>query len=640
MATMKQIPTIIAVLLLLLMGILAGGSARRESITLDEVAHIGAGVSYLQKFDMRMNLEHPPLAKILAAIPLVVGGVHADYSNPSWVVSGRGWGVMLAEWCWGHFVALQWNNPGPTVFWARVPMLLLTLVLGVFLYRYASQLGGGWGGLLCAAAFATTPAFLVFGPLVLTDVPITLVTLLTMWSFATLWRAPSRRAAIVFGLLLGAAFLTKFSSGLLLFCFLAYRLSLRIAPLAEMPKDREELRSWRRLRGHYMWKGIFLAALSVYLVYFILSWRQPTDDLDFLGHGMASLFLRRMLMPVYLYLRGLFFFAVTSSRPTFLLGHSYPHGEWFYFPVMFALKSTLAFLLMIMLAVPVALIARRMREGAPLVPAEKRFHWRAAWIFLVVTTAFCMASQMTISIRHFTIPILLVILLLAPVPGAIGRWRENGSWAARPLAATYVLLAAFSLLAVIRAYPYYFPFLNSLSFGQPGYHLLNDSNLDWNQALPEVNTYVEQHGISDVLIDEYGFSAPTIYVPQGRFWDCQAPQPSDAGHWAAVSADMIEESHNCVWLLKYPHEALAGGSMYVFRLPEPIPDAGSPGGPPPASEFHVVFGKEMLGDKNGDSRLVFLKCIRDPNQLQPTIDAITAQYEAEMAKRRAARQKH
>ena len=70
-----------AVLLLALMALLAGGAARRESVTIDEVAHIGAGVSYLQKLDMRMNEEHPPLAKVLAAVPLVVRGVHADYSQ-------------------------------------------------------------------------------------------------------------------------------------------------------------------------------------------------------------------------------------------------------------------------------------------------------------------------------------------------------------------------------------------------------------------------------------------------------------------------------------------------------------------------------------------------------------------------------
>ena len=634
---MKHLSVVFVALLLLLMGILAGGAALRESITVDEVAHIGAGVSYLQKLDLRMNLEHPPLAKVLAAIPLVLGGVRADYSDPAWLISNRGIAAMLGEWSWGHFVALRWNDPRATVLWARAPMLLLTLALGILLYRYASELGGSWGGLLCVAAFATTPTFLVFGPLVLTDIPITFVSLLTLWSFASLWHAPSRRAALIFGLLLGAAFLTKFSSGLLLFCFLAFRLILRIAPLPEMPKDPGELRSWRRLRGRYMWRGIFVAALAVYVTYFILSWREPTDWLEVLGQSTPSLLLRRMLMPAYLYLRGLLFFAMTSSRPAFLLGHSYAHGMWFYFPVVFVLKSTLAFLLMLTLAVPIALIWRRRRGDSVVIPADKQFHWRAVWVFLVVISGFCLLSRMTISIRHFTIPILLMILLLAPVPGTITHLRERGWRAARVLAVAYVLLSIISVVTVIRAYPYYFPFFNSLSFGRPGYDLATDSNLDWNQALPEVNSYAEQHGFNEVLVDEYGFNDPTVYVPRARFWNCQEPQPSDGGRWAVVSADMIEDAHNCVWLLQFPHQALAGGSMYVFQLPDVLPAVGTPGGPPQASEFHI-FGLAMPG--YSDARLIFLNCIRDPNQLQPTIDKMVAEFTAERARRAAQSGEH
>jgi len=37
---------LLAGLLLILMAVLAGGAALRESVTIDEVAHIGAGVSY------------------------------------------------------------------------------------------------------------------------------------------------------------------------------------------------------------------------------------------------------------------------------------------------------------------------------------------------------------------------------------------------------------------------------------------------------------------------------------------------------------------------------------------------------------------------------------------------------------------
>jgi hypothetical protein len=631
---MKYIPPILAALLLVLMAVLSGGAALRESITVDEVAHIGAGVSYLQKLDMRMNVEHPPLAKVLSAIPLVMRGVRADYSDVSWSFSNRGWGNMLGEWSWGHSLALRWNDPYSTVAWARFPMLLLTLALGLYIYLFAAQLGGARGGLLCLVAFVTTPAFLVFGPLVITDIAVTLFSLLALWSFASLWRTPNRRNMIVFGLLLGAAFLSKFSSGLLLFGFLTFRLSLRFWTLPGMPADRAELRDWRKLRGRYMWGGIAVAAALVYVAYLVLSWNQPSGSLEFLGHGSASLILRRLLTPPFLYLRGLFFFAVGSTRMTYILGHNYAHGVWFYFPVLFLLKSTLAFLLMLAGTIPVALLLKRKVKGSSAVPAEMQFHWRATWTFLVVFVGACLLSPMTISIRHFSVPIVLLILLLAPVPRALTLLSERGWRAARVVMGAYAVLALVSLVTIVRAYPYYFPFVNSLGFGRPAYALVSDSNLDWNHALPEIRQVVRQRGLSHILLDEYGFVDTPVYVPQSQFWNCQQPSPSDGGQWAFVSADMIEDAHNCLWLLPYPHEAFAGGSVYLFQLPAVIPPAGDPAGPPLDSEMHS-FGMPMPG--HVDPRVIFLNCVRDPNQLQPTMDNMMAQYRAEQEKRKQTR---
>ena len=85
-------------LLLLFMAILAGGAALRESVTLDEVSHIGAGVRYLQKLDLRLNEEHPPLPKVLAALPLVLRGAHADYLHVSWTVSEEFFPAYMGQW--------------------------------------------------------------------------------------------------------------------------------------------------------------------------------------------------------------------------------------------------------------------------------------------------------------------------------------------------------------------------------------------------------------------------------------------------------------------------------------------------------------------------------------------------------------
>ena len=84
-----------------------------------------------------------------------------------------------------------------------------------------------------------------------------------------------------------------------------------------------DLKEWRRLRARYLWKGIFLAAMTVYAVYFVLSWNQSSDSLSGLGHNPAALLLRRLLLPAWLFcvvsaclllaLRGQLLFSATRT---------------------------------------------------------------------------------------------------------------------------------------------------------------------------------------------------------------------------------------------------------------------------------------------------------------------------------------
>lgn len=623
---MNQSKNVLAnvVLLLAFMAVLSGGAAFRESVTIDEVAHIGAGVSYLQKRDMRMNLEHPPLAKMVAALPLVLRGVHADYSNISWTFSGKGFGEFLGEWVWGHWLLMRWNNPYPTLMWARTPMLLMTLLLGLVIYRLGTRLGGVWGGLLCLSAYVSMPAFITFGPLVVTDVVVTLFWVLAVWQLPEMWRSPSRGTVIKFGVTLAAAFLSKFSAGLLFFVFLAVVLSLRLRGVPAMPSDKLERRKWRRRAWWNMFKATAWAALFVYGFYMVFSWGQPTDSFSLIPHFPASLLLRRLLMPIWLYLGGILLFALgAGSRPTYILGHAYSHGVWFYFPTLFFLKSPLAFLLLLVLAIIIAILLKRRSAGqASALPTGTELNWRTLWISLVVFVAACMLNRLDLSIRHFLIAIAESILLLAPLPRMLQSLRDANWSGARAAAWATAGLALVSLITAVRAYPNYMPFMNALSMGRPAYQLVNDSNVDWNQALPEVEKFVQQRGLSAILLDEYGFSEPDAYVPQAQWWSCQEATAADAGRWAVVSAGSIADGHNCRWLFKHPQQvqALAGGSMYAFQLPAVIPAAGSPDGPPLPQNYTYLGGMGLIGDP----RTMFLNVIRDPNQLQPTMDRMMA----------------
>lgn len=611
---------IVAALLLLFMAILMGGSVRRESAAFDEPTHIGAGVSYLQKFDLRMNPEHPPLAKMLAALPLVIHGVHADYSNPAWTISGKFPAGL--EYLFGASVQTRWNDPVKTLEWARAPMLLLTLALGWVLFTFARRLGGEWGGLLCLAMFVTMPLFLADGPLVLTDQAITLFSLTTLWAFADLWREPSRRNGMIFALSLACALLSKFTAGILLFAFVAFVLSTRWRPVAGQPATKPEARAWRRLRRRATRRGILWAALFVYVFEFIFSIRQPMDPLAYITHGHIPRFLLRLLFPACLYLFGIVLVVAQSSRPTFILAHAYKHGVWFYFPTLFLFKSALGFLALLLLAIALALfLRRRVQPGAPsVIPERFGLHWRVLWTSLVVFTAFCLASRLNIGFRHFSIPVVLIILMLAPLPGMLERLRASAPTAARLAASLAALLALSCLIPAVRAYPFYIPYLNALSMGRPAYMIAGKADVDWEQAMPEVVRFAEQHGMQTIEVDSYGFFDPSVAAPQSRVWNCQQPTAADQGQWVVISANAILDAHNCAWVMGYPHEALGGGSMYAVQLPPRIPAAGSPGGPPLPADQREMFGLPF------DFRPKVIDLINHPDQLPAFIAEQRARF--------------
>ena len=65
-------------------GTLEVGSALGETQTWDEGIHIAAGYAYLTRGDFRWNDEHPPLAKLMSALPLKGLGLVLPVQGEAW----------------------------------------------------------------------------------------------------------------------------------------------------------------------------------------------------------------------------------------------------------------------------------------------------------------------------------------------------------------------------------------------------------------------------------------------------------------------------------------------------------------------------------------------------------------------------
>ena len=100
-----------------------------------------------------------------------------------------------------------------------------------------------------------------------------------------------------------------------------------------------------------------------------------------------------------------------------------------------------------------------------------------------------------------------------------------------------------------------------------------------------------------------------------------SPADSDAGRWVFVSANMILDNHNCEWILRYPHQQLAAGAMYAIQLPDVIPPAGSPGGPPPPAERTVFLHAPI------EMRSLFRELTDHPERIQKVLEEMTATYQ-------------
>ena len=59
-------------------------SVAQESQTYDEAVYIAAGYSYWQTGDFRINTEHPPLAKLLVAAPLLPLHLDLPLNSAAW----------------------------------------------------------------------------------------------------------------------------------------------------------------------------------------------------------------------------------------------------------------------------------------------------------------------------------------------------------------------------------------------------------------------------------------------------------------------------------------------------------------------------------------------------------------------------
>ncbi|MEU4928184.1 phospholipid carrier-dependent glycosyltransferase [Streptomyces yokosukanensis] len=469
----RLVPLLVA-LLLAQMAAAMVTTAVRQTPTIDEPVYVATATDYLREHRIRYNPEHPPLGKLLIAAGVAVAGPHYDPSSPGTQGDvGR------------HLLYESGNDPWRLMLWARLPVIVLTLLFGLVAFAFARELTGTAGGLAALALYAFSPDLVAHGSLATLDVPTAGFVLTSAW---LVWRA--RRRPVPYlplaGAALGAAVATKMSAlpavpvlmGLAAVSTVAAGRGRDLPALMNGADSRRlevplpvtgAVGGRRRTVAEGLGGAAVVALVAVAVVwaaYLAVDPRlrfSPAEPVPAL-HGLRGRLVDLLPVPDA-YRAGMRVQFGLEDQPWqgYLFGHLYTGSLWYYLPAALAVKTPLGLLALGAAGAVAAVAVRRLRPSAP---------------YLLLPPGVLLAAAMTGS-RDFGTRYALFVPMFLAVAAACAP-RPGRRWTVVATAALVLCTAVSSL----RTFPYYLPYSNE-AFGGPAHthRLLHDSNVDWGQDL-------------------------------------------------------------------------------------------------------------------------------------------------------------
>jgi hypothetical protein len=564
--------TLVAVALVFLSLALVRGHTLGDSLSADEPVHILSGWFEVVGRNAIVNIEHPPLAKMLAGVAL---GSLPLPPPPAQVPMG----TQFTDF--GHSFLFENRVPPDAIASAaRAPFLGVLAVLLILIFGAAASRYGAPAGLFAVALTALDPNLVAHAGIVHTDVAAAAAFLATVLAWEAARRRPTALRLALAAVVLGLALATKFSAVLLIPILLVQSL---LAARRDVRPGRAAAISTLQLAC------VAAAALVVVLaVYAPLTTRMDPDHQRVVIHevvaGRGAPRLSRAIeslvpvsRPLAHYLGGLASVLrqnAVGGGVNYLFGRASIHGFPSYFFVAFALKSTLAFL--IVTGVVVVFFLRR--------PRELREEGRLFLLPVAVLFLASIGSAYNIGIRHM-LPV-YPFLALAGAAVFARFWRGGAGGRPRLAAAALAVLPLVSGYELLLIHPHELSYFNALAGGpERGRRHLSDSNVDWGLDLKRLAAELSRRRVTDPTIVYFGGDDVLYRTGVPDF----AADPRVRGKLVAISAFQLavgpefhdyHGAHSVAAALRNLRKEIAtrgrpagrvGYSIYLFELPSPPP---------------------------------------------------------------------
>jgi len=454
-------------------------ATRLDGFTLDEAYHITAGVSYVRYADFRINPEHPPLVKLWVGSFMCATGFHLSSLRPFADKSDERAFAEQDVYLHNDFNSIQRR--------ARIAMWTLNgllLTLFAFAVRRVFGFGVAIGALLFLAIDPTVAAHL---PVVMTDLPVSLLSATAVVLAARAFFAWAWGDLIACSIALGLALATKHSAPVFLVFIVLTGAVLALTPAA---------RGNGPTRLNRLAKLSAIVAVSLIVLWGFYGFRfaesnhpgevfnrplaAKISDLRSPAYRLVLTAMARSHVAPRAYIWG---FADTlraglegRADPVFAFGHSYLNAApMYFFPGTMALKLPMGSSILIL--VGIWLYCARRLPGRW--KTEHNIVLAAAVLFLLVLIRGATYG----GIRHA----LPVVVLLSVFAGTAAQYAfDSKSKGLRISVAIAFVAAAFSAIPVMRPWEYF----NEI-IGGPGngYRYFNDEGVDLLQRGTEAAKY-------------------------------------------------------------------------------------------------------------------------------------------------------
>ena len=520
------------------------------SHTSDEPAHIAAGLEWLSKGVYQYEPQHPPLARVAAALGPYLAGQRAGGNQNMWLEG----------------LAVLYRNYDRNLALARLGILPFFWAASLVVFLWGKRYVGELGAVFAVLCFTFLPSILAHSGLATTDMALT-ATVSACFLAAMVWlERPSLARTLVFGATIGLAALSKFSALVFIPAALAATLIWYLAATRPHPAE-----LFRRTKTYFLpLCGALLAASVVIWGGYRFSFdeipidtQQVSEAERFSVYPVATSSGPHVPAPEFFAGIEQVMHHNNRGHEAYLLGVHSDSGWWFYYFVVLAVKTPLPFLGLLLCGFILS-VGRMNRE---IVPAL------AFSLGILLVASF--VSNINIGVRHI-LPVYVGFSIVAGVGTAQLLERARTSRRAGGILAGLLLwLVATSALA----HPDYLSYFNAIAANRPEEFLV-DSDLDWGQDQKRLARRLREVNAPEVAFtrffpDDLGAAG----LPPVRPLNPEAPSPG----WNAVNLTALklwrfglqgERAKRQLWPEQIkPTERVGKGIWLWYFPPSSIPDA-------------------------------------------------------------------